>query len=230
MSTTTAPPRAARRTARVALLAGGLLIAGVSVAVVAPALFIPALLAAIVLIPAGAAIGLAARVVLAIRRRDAKVHVGEVKIEGQSLAAASFDTRLQRTGRNASIALLVLAVVGGGYDATIGHVMDRLGAAGYVSNNTSFSGNLLLALGWLTATPPILALAAIPVASVLVVRQIRDRQIIAGEAYALATRTGAYRTIRTSRILSDITLGLYEAAAITVIALAASGALTQHIG
>lgn len=218
-----APPRPERRAARRAAFVLGLLLALAVSAVVAPALLMPALLVGVVLLPTRMAFGLVCRVLLVLRRRRAaRVHRSAFDVRVTD--AAVLATRLQRADRRFSIALLLLAVIGGGYDLVLTLISEAMSQAGFVSNNTSFLGDLMLALGALGAVPLLLALTAIPVAMVLVVLQIRDRRVLLGEALALERGGDAARRVRRSRLLGAAAFVLWEVIGVAAL-VAASGYL-----
>ncbi len=196
------------------VLLGILLLVGASY--VATIVLVAAAPVVLVLVPAGAAYGAVVRIVLWIRRRGAgRRFQNPAEVPG-GLAAAGFRTPLQRADRALSIALLVVLAV-----ATVFAAGAALLTAAGGDRTTVDAGSLAgVAFGGLAAFPAGIALVliiAIPVAAIIATMQAVRRDVLVGEAFALETRSQAFRRIRSSRILARVaTVGLYVALLVAV--------------
>ena len=175
------------------------------------ALFPVTLAAAVVLVPLGTAYGAVLRTILGVRRRRALLR-GAAATGDAAVRAARFGSRAQQGDRLLSIGLLVTAVPAGllAVVQLVPAVRDALSAddgTRPVLESTTF-----LAAGIATEL-----LLAIPIAAVLVTRQVVSTPLLVGEAAALAAGSGASRRIRTTRALSWTAYGVWTAVALAVI-------------
>lgn len=175
-----------------------------------------ALLPAVVLVPAGLVYGLISVVVLTARRARAR-REDDLSAIPAAADAMRFELPIQKVDRMVHVALLLLAVFGGGSVLLLNGYEKALSDQGYVFNNTTPLGNVLLYAGGVESAVLLVALAAIPVAAVLVTKELISKAQLAGEAYALEHRDGAYKRIRTSRILAWTNTVIYCGSAAWVI-------------